>query len=164
MRDSSEARFRAPQAQANRRGAREQAWFVQRPDRVALWAFLMAVFAAVVALASSAEAGSGGVDATAASTSASWKRSVATWYGPGFFGNQTACGQKLKPGTVGVAHKRLPCGTKVAFRYRGRVIRTRVIDRGPYANHARWDLTQAAARQLRFKETDNVRAAVLKRR
>ena len=43
----------------------------------------------------------------------------ATWYGPGFFGNETACGQTLTRRTVGVAHKTLPCGTKVVIRYGG---------------------------------------------
>ena len=44
---------------------------------------------------------------------------LATWYGPGFFGHRTACGTVLTHATLGVAHKRLPCGTKVALRYRG---------------------------------------------
>lgn len=87
-------------------------------------------------------------------------KSVATWYGPGFWGNRTACGQTLKKGTVGVAHKKLPCGTKVTIGYRGRFVRTRVIDRGPYAHGASWDLTQAAARKIRMTTTSTVRAAV----
>jgi peptidoglycan hydrolase-like protein with peptidoglycan-binding domain len=83
----------------------------------------------------------------------------ATWYGPGFFGNTTACGERLTRRTKGVAHKTLPCGSKVVLRYKGRFVRTRVIDRGPYANGAKWDLTQATARQLRFTYTDDVRVA-----
>lgn len=74
----------------------------------------------------------------------------ATWYGPGLYGNDTACGQVLRPGTVGVAHRSLPCGTAVKFVYGGRQIVTRVIDRGPYSNGNDWDLTLAAARALRF--------------
>jgi rare lipoprotein A (peptidoglycan hydrolase) len=84
---------------------------------------------------------------------------LATWYGPGFFGNQTACGQTLTRRTIGVAHKTLPCGSKVVLHYKGRFIRTTVIDRGPYANGARWDLTQATAQALRFEYTDDVRVA-----
>jgi len=34
-----------------------------------------------------------------------------------------------------------------------------VIDRGPYANGARWDLTAAAAKQLAFTLTDKIRTA-----
>jgi peptidoglycan hydrolase-like protein with peptidoglycan-binding domain len=88
---------------------------------------------------------------------------VATWYGPGFFGNETACGETLRRSTVGVAHRTLPCGTKVVLRYKGRYLRTTVIDRGPFSNGAKWDLTQAAARQLRFDYTDDVAVAKLGR-
>jgi len=86
---------------------------------------------------------------------------IATWYGPGFFGNQTACGQTLTRRTVGVAHKTLPCGARVVVRYKGAYLRTRVIDRGPYANNATWDLTQAAAKRLGFEYTDEIRVAKL---
>jgi rare lipoprotein A (peptidoglycan hydrolase) len=89
---------------------------------------------------------------------------TATWYGPGFFGNRTACGKRLKRGTVGVAHKRLPCGTKVVVRYKGHFLRTKVIDRGPFDNGAKWDLTQKAARLLGFEVTDAVRVAKIKKR
>ncbi|HET8862284.1 MAG TPA: septal ring lytic transglycosylase RlpA family protein [Solirubrobacterales bacterium] len=74
----------------------------------------------------------------------------ATWYGPGLYGNSTACGQRLTPDTVGVAHRNLPCGTTVKFVYHGRSIVTQVIDRGPYSRGNSWDLTLAAARALRF--------------
>ena len=87
----------------------------------------------------------------------------ATWYGPSFFGNETACGQTLTRATLGVAHKTLPCGSKVVLRYRGRFVRTTVIDRGPFANGAKWDLTQATARALHFEYTDDVRVAKLGR-
>ena len=87
----------------------------------------------------------------------------ATWYGPGFFGNQTACGQTLTRTTLGVAHKTLPCGSKVVLRYNGRFVRTTVIDRGPFANGAKWDLTLATARALHFEYTDDVRVAKLGR-
>jgi Putative peptidoglycan binding domain/Lytic transglycolase len=87
----------------------------------------------------------------------------ATWYGPGFFGNETACGKTLRRGTLGVAHKRLPCGTKVVVRYKGKYVRTKVIDRGPYAHGAKWDLTQKTARTLGFEVTDKVRVAKIKK-
>src|SRR5206468_12183409 len=40
---------------------------------------------------------------------------TATWYGPGLYGRRTACGERLGPGTLGVAHRSLPCGTPVTF-------------------------------------------------
>ena len=91
-------------------------------------------------------------------------RQLATWYGPGFWGNRTACGQKLERRTVGVAHRTLPCGSKVVVRYEGRYLRTKVIDRGPYANGAKWDLTKRAARAVGFEHTDEIRVAKLARR
>ena len=74
----------------------------------------------------------------------------ATWYGPGFWGNRTACGKVLKETTIGVAHKKLPCGTRVTFAYRGRWVRARVIDRGPYNGDYKWDLTRKLAKRLGF--------------
>jgi rare lipoprotein A (peptidoglycan hydrolase) len=72
----------------------------------------------------------------------------ATWYGPGFWGNRTACGKTLTKKTVGVAHRKLPCGTRVAFAHRGRWVRAKVIDRGPYRAGYRWDLTRKLAKRL----------------
>lgn len=74
----------------------------------------------------------------------------ATWYGPGLYGNRTACGKVLRPGTRGVAHRNLPCGARIKFVYRGRRAVTRVIDRGPYSHGNDWDLTEAVARELGF--------------
>jgi rare lipoprotein A (peptidoglycan hydrolase) len=79
-----------------------------------------------------------------------YRHALASWYGPGLFGNQLGCGGRLSTGTVGVANKSLPCGTRVTFRHRGRVVRMRVIDRGPYVGGREYDLTAAAARKLGF--------------
>lgn len=79
-----------------------------------------------------------------------YRPALATFYGPGFFGNQTACGQILTPDLHGVAHKRLPCGTLVAITYAGRETTVPVIDRGPFNGDYSWDLTQATADALDF--------------
>lgn len=84
----------------------------------------------------------------------------ATWYGPGLYGNQTACGQVLRPHTVGVAHRDLPCGTTVKFIHRGRQIVTQVIDRGPFSAGNEWDLTNGARRMLGFEGSGQIRFAV----
>jgi hypothetical protein len=87
----------------------------------------------------------------------------ATWYGPGFFGNRTACGQTLREDTLGVAHRTLPCGTKVALFYGGRTQTVEVIDRGPFGgNGADWDLTQATAESLGMTASDTVGAVRLR--
>ena len=56
--------------------------------------------------------------------------------------NGTACGQKLTKELVGVAHRTLPCGTLVTFRYNGKTVTAPVIDRGPYAAGRTWDLSK----------------------
>ena len=88
-----------------------------------------------------------------AKSSSSWTvYKKATWYGPGFWGNQTACGMKLTPKTIGTAHKKLPCGTQVTFSYNGRTVAATVIDRGPYRKGYAWDLTKKAAKRVGFLE------------
>jgi rare lipoprotein A len=82
----------------------------------------------------------------------------ASWYGPGFYGGTTACGRTLGAGTLGVAHRTLPCGSKVTLRYRGRTVRVPVIDRGPYAAGRDYDLTGATKSKLRFGSTGVVLA------
>jgi len=78
---------------------------------------------------------------------------VASYYGPGLYGNRTACGQTLTPSTLGVANRWLPCGTRVTFRYRGRSVTVPVIDRGPYSGSRIWDLTYATKQRLGFGST-----------
>lgn len=85
-----------------------------------------------------------------------YRPALATFYGPGFFGNQTACGQILTPDLHGVAHKRLPCGTQVEITYAGREITVPVIDRGPYNGDYSWDLTQATADALGFTASGEI--------
>ncbi|WP_170179428.1 septal ring lytic transglycosylase RlpA family protein [Solirubrobacter pauli] len=79
-----------------------------------------------------------------------YRRALASWYGPGLFGNKLGCGGTLTTGSIGVANKHLPCGSKVTLRHRGRVLRVRVIDRGPYVGGREYDLTAATARKLGF--------------
>jgi rare lipoprotein A len=80
-----------------------------------------------------------------------YRHALASWYGPGFYGRTTGCGGSLGTSQLGVAHKSLPCGTRVTLRHRGRVVRVPVIDRGPYAGAREYDLTAATARRLKFK-------------
>ncbi len=77
-----------------------------------------------------------------------FRHATVSWYGPGLYGNHVACGGTLEPGTLGVANKSLPCGTKVTLRYRGRQVRVPVIDRGPYVAGRDYDLTEATKSRL----------------
>jgi rare lipoprotein A (peptidoglycan hydrolase) len=79
-----------------------------------------------------------------------YRPAAASYYGPGLYGNGTACGKTLTPGTMGVANKTLPCGTKVTLRHRGRSVTVRVIDRGPFAGNREYDLTAATKAKLGF--------------
>jgi peptidoglycan lytic transglycosylase len=98
---------------------------------------------------------------TPALTTTVYRPSLATQYGPGFYGHKTACGQKLRPGTIGVANRTLKCGEDVAIYYQGRTLEVPVIDRGPYANGADWDLTEATGRALGIAGTARIGAVSL---
>lgn len=90
------------------------------------------------------------------------KAQIATWFGPGFYGQKTACGQTMTPVVVGVASRTLPCGTLVLVNYRGHKLTVPVIDRGPYAhNGAMWDLTWGAASALTIKETVRIKTKIV---
>ena len=71
-----------------------------------------------------------------------------SWYGPGFFGSGTACGQTYTREIMGVAHRTLPCGTLVTFRHNGRQVTVPVIDRGPYVAGRTWDMSRALCAYL----------------
>jgi rare lipoprotein A len=79
-----------------------------------------------------------------------YRRAAVSWYGPGLYGQKLSCGGRLSPGTLGVAHKTLPCGTRVTLRKGYRVIRVRVVDRGPYVGGREFDLTSATRAKLHF--------------
>jgi peptidoglycan lytic transglycosylase len=84
-----------------------------------------------------------------AGTLRAYRPTLASWYA--LYGSGLACGGQLGYGTLGVANRTLPCGTRVTLRYRGRSITVPVIDRGPYVSGREWDLTGATARRLGFE-------------
>ena len=73
--------------------------------------------------------------------------------------NKLGCGGTLNTGTVGVAHKSLPCGTNVVLRKGSRIVRAKVIDRGPYVGAREFDLTAATKQRLGFGSTGTVLVA-----
>lgn len=126
----------------------------------------LAALAVLAFGAASAQAGPGGASPIAGSPAGEdlvfspFRSAGASWYGPGLYGNETACGQTLRPGTLGVAHRNLPCGTAVKFVYHGHAVVTQVIDRGPYAKGRAWDLTAAVSEALEFEGVGMLRYAV----
>jgi hypothetical protein len=142
--------------------------FGRRSPRLLRWAVALAVLAALVVGGGSAQAATGGAAMAYGGTSPAgqglafspFRSAGASWYGPGLWGHKTACGQTLRPDTLGVAHRNLPCGTAVKFVYHGHALITQVIDRGPYVKGRAWDLTAAASQALAFEGAGMVRYAV----
>ncbi len=103
-----------------------------------------------------AEQGRRAARRTRAATITAYRYAQASWYGPGLYGNRTACGQTLTSTTRGVAHKSLPCGTRLSIRNGSREVHVRVIDRGPYVGDREFDLTEATKNDLGFGSTGRI--------
>jgi peptidoglycan lytic transglycosylase len=99
----------------------------------------------------------------ASETSAPIRYGLASWYGPGFQGEETASGEIFDQRQLVAAHRTLPFGSivRVTNLENGRRIRLRIIDRGPYGRNYRKgtviDVSRAAARRLGFIRTGLVR-------
>ncbi|MBV9547665.1 MAG: hypothetical protein JOY61_25105 [Chloroflexi bacterium] len=81
-----------------------------------------------------------------------YQSGIASTYGEGdgFEGNRTACGRIFHTHDVQIAHKSLPCGTRVRVEdaYSGKFVVAEVTDRGPYVAGRIVDLSWGAFRQL----------------
>lgn len=75
-----------------------------------------------------------------------WFTALAAPYAPS--GKKTACGVRVKPGLVGVAHPVLPCGVKIFIAFGGQQVLTQVIDRGQVGSGREFDVTSRLARLL----------------
>ncbi|CAL8128790.1 unnamed protein product [Orchesella dallaii] len=72
-----------------------------------------------------------------------------SWYGKGgeiIKGTLTACHERFNPAAMKVAHKTLPCGTKLLIKNKrnGKTVNVTVNDRGPFVHGRILDLTFAA--------------------
>ena len=91
---------------------------------------------------------------------------LASYYGPGFHGEETASGETFDQRQMVAAHRKLPLGSvvRVTNLENGRQVTLRVIDRGPYgANYRKGtiiDVSKGAARRLGFIEEGLVRVRV----
>ena len=118
---------------------------MQHPRRLGLVIVLLAVMALAVVSARPATAP---VSPT--------QTGLASYYGPGFHGEQTASGEIFNQNEMVAAHRTLPLGTvvRVTNLENGRRVVLRVIDRGPYGKNYRKgtiiDVSKGAARRLRF--------------
>jgi rare lipoprotein A len=82
--------------------------------------------------------------------SPSRQRGLASWYGPGFYGETTAGGTVYTGGAMTAAHPRFPFGTRVRVTNleNGRRVVVVIDDRGPFVRGRIIDLSEAAAAQL----------------
>lgn len=78
------------------------------------------------------------------------ERGIASWYGPGFHGNQTANGERYDMHKLTAAHRTLPLGSIAVVRSTtsGKEVTVRINDRGPFAKGRVLDLSYAGARIL----------------
>lgn len=84
---------------------------------------------------------------------------VASWYGDGFAGQTTACGDRFDPDALTAAHRSLPCGThvRVTNLANGATTTVRINDRGPHAAQRVLDVSEHAAEELGFKGAGETR-------
>jgi peptidoglycan lytic transglycosylase len=136
-------------------------WRTNHIGRFAIRAVVLRPGMAPSAASSAHAASAQSSNSTPALTITVYRPSLATLYGPGFYGRKTACGTKLTKTTIGVANRTLKCGSKVAVYYNGETMIVPVIDRGPYANGADWDLTMATAKVLGIDSTARIGAVSL---
>jgi len=87
-----------------------------------------------------------------------YRAGLASYYT--LYGGPLACGGRLGYDSMVVAHKTLPCGTRVTVRYRGRSVQAVVMDRGPYVGGREWDLAGAVARRLGFSGVGTVYTSI----
>ena len=87
---------------------------------------------------------------------------VASWYGPGLHGNQTANGETFDQDQLSAAHRSwpMPSLAEVTNLKNGRKVVVRVNDRGPFAKDRLIDLSRAAARALGFEQDGEAKVAV----
>ena len=80
-------------------------------------------------------------------------KALASWYGPGFYGNLTANGEVYTGQSFTAAHKTLPFGTRVRVTNpsTGQSIVVRINDRGPFIGAREYDLSSAAASAVGLK-------------
>lgn len=74
-------------------------------------------------------------------------------------GRRSTCGWLLEPGTLGVVHPVLPCGTKLFVELGGKRVYTEVVDRGPVPSAVDFDLTAALAAKVGLTGSRDVRWA-----
>ena len=78
------------------------------------------------------------------------ERGLASWYGPGFQGKQTASGEAFNQFALTAAHRDFPLGSLVTVTNlnNGRQVDVEINDRGPHVGGRIIDVSKAAAQKL----------------
>jgi hypothetical protein len=104
---------------------------------------------------------SGGEKSSAATpppvSQAEWESATVGIFGRSRLGETTACGTPLTQETLGIAHPVLPCGVDLVVSYRGREVRTEVIEQGNVGPESQFDLSIALANELGIEKSTTIR-------
>jgi len=102
---------------------------------------------------------------SAEATTGSVYNCITTWYGPGFNGRPTACGEIYDMDKLTAAHKTYPFGTrlKVTNPKNGKSVVVVINDRGPFVAGRELDLSRAAAFEIGALSMCEVQVEVLDR-
>ena len=88
---------------------------------------------------------------------AEWENARAGVFGRSRLGETTTCGTLLTQGVLGIAHHELPCGVDLVVSYRGREVRTEVIEQGTIGPESQFDLSPALADELGIEKPTTIR-------
>ncbi len=87
---------------------------------------------------------------------------IASWYGPTFYGHNTANGERFDANALSAAHRTLPMpvNVRVTNLDNGKSLVVRVNDRGPFTKGRIIDLSERAATLLGYKAQGTARVRV----
>ena len=88
---------------------------------------------------------------------AEWESATVGIFGRSRLGETTACGTPLTQETLGIAHPVLPCGVDLVVSYRGREVRTEVIEQGNVGPESQFDFSIALANELGIEKSTTIR-------
>ena len=116
-----------------------------KPRFIRQAAIAAVTFLAMVPVALAHEGGSAGKQ----------QAGMASWYGPGFHGRQTANGETFDMNDLTAAHRTLPFGTRVRVTNEAtdESVVVRINDRGPHARSRVIDLSKEAAEDIGLVST-----------
>ncbi len=121
----------------------------------------LAAIALVAVLGALTITGSGGDAAPATPTTTAagveWKEATVGIFGPGLYGQTTACGVTLDASLQGISHPVFPCSARITVEANGVAVETTVVDNTSYGEGQEFALTEALANALGIQGQATVR-------